>query len=149
MDGCTVDSFTCKYKHVQKNPLERGAAVITTQGLNCWNQDHSHMSPTPKDPGISAGSTVQFLLRSCFIAGEIISRSSSCVQECMPTIVDFIIWCKNLLHFLGVSWISMLRPGIEPTISFTGAHDYACSAVANWTTYANIPTTNAFFSLLL
>ena len=28
----------------------------------------------------------------------------------------------------------MLRPGIEPVISFTGARDYARSAVASWTT---------------
>ena len=27
----------------------------------------------------------------------------------------------------------MLRPGIEPVISFTGARDYARSAVASWT----------------
>ena len=27
----------------------------------------------------------------------------------------------------------MLRPGIEPVISFTGARDYALSAVATWT----------------
>ena len=28
----------------------------------------------------------------------------------------------------------MLRPGIEPVISFAGARDYARSAVASWTT---------------
>ena len=27
----------------------------------------------------------------------------------------------------------MLRPGIKPVISFTGARDYARSAVASWT----------------
>ena len=38
-----------------------------------------------------------------------------------------------LLLIFWVSWISMLRPGIEPVISFTGARDYARSAVATWT----------------
>ena len=38
-----------------------------------------------------------------------------------------------LLLIFWVSWIYMLRPGIEPVISFTGARDYARSAVASWT----------------
>ena len=38
-----------------------------------------------------------------------------------------------LLICLWVSWISMLQPGIEPVISFTGARDYARLAVASWT----------------
>ena len=33
-----------------------------------------------------------------------------------------------------VSWLSnVLRRGIEPVNSFTGARDYACSAVTSWT----------------
>ena len=38
-----------------------------------------------------------------------------------------------LFIILRASWISMLRPGIEPVISFTGVRDYARSAVASWT----------------
>ena len=38
-----------------------------------------------------------------------------------------------LLLLIWVSWISMLRPGIKPVISFTGVCDYARSAVASWT----------------
>ena len=38
-----------------------------------------------------------------------------------------------LLIFGGVSWVSMLRRGIKPRNSFTGARDYARSAVASWT----------------
>ena len=38
-----------------------------------------------------------------------------------------------LLLLIWVSWISTLRPGIEPVISFTGVRDYARLAVASWT----------------
>ena len=49
---------------------------------------------------------------------------------------DFVLLL--LLNFLGVSWASMLRPGIEPVISFTGARDYARSAVASLTSVDDI-----------
>ena len=68
----------------------------------------------------------------------IISRSSFCVQEFFSAnysrlhhmMQEFVLL---LLLLIWVSWISMLRPGIKPMISFTGVRDYARSAVASWT----------------
>ena len=48
---------------------------------------------------------------------------------------EFVLLLLLLIFFFffWVSWISMLRPGIEPVISFTGVRDYARSAIASWT----------------
>ena len=112
----------------------------TTRARNLWNPYALHPY---RDPGKSARSTVQFLLRSCSIAGDNLQKQFLCVQEFIPTIADFIIWCKNLYLLLlyyyhyysgyhGIWSSNVLRGWIEPVNSFTGARDYARSAVASW-----------------
>ena len=64
-----------KYSSVTFHTFTRSVILLSRDSTGTYG---THMPLTSRDPGISAGSTVQFLLITCFIAGDNLQKQLLC-----------------------------------------------------------------------